>query len=278
MRDPRGPLLLALGLLAVSLTTDQPVLVLAALVSSVLLYLAAPVAHGTMLRVAAVSGLLVLALNPFVAMEGDHVLLAGPSFVVFDLEVTSEEVLYGAVAGMRLATAIVATSAFLALADPDRLQALASRVAPRSALTVALAARLVPALRADAVTLREALLLRGTGTAHGRRAGLRQGAQLVEPLVATSLDRGVGIAEAMAARGYGGAFTALPEPPAARADRAAMALGGVLLALAALLVAGVLPYAIYPIADPLLEPAAIAVAVLLTAACASAAWALRRPA
>jgi len=259
--DPRGPLALCAGLIAVSLAAEQPALVLASLAGSVLLYLAAPVRHGLMLRLAAASALLLMVLNPFLAMEGDRVLIPGPGFALLDLEVTAEELLYGAVSGMRLATAIIATAAFLALSDPDRLQALVSRVAPRSALTVALAARLMPALRSDATALHEALLLRGTAPAAGRRAQARQAAVLVEPLVASALDRGVGIAEAMAARGYGGApFTPLPEPPAGRAGRIAVVAGLSLIGLAVALVAGLLPYAVYPQAEPLATPLALAAA------------------
>lgn len=278
MTDPRGPLAVCVGLIAVSLATDQPALVAAALAAAVLLYLSAPVAHGMMLRLAAASGLLLLVLNPFLAVAGDRVLIPGPGFALLDLEVTAEELLWGAVSGMRLATAIVATAAFLALSDPDRLQAMVARIAPRSALTVALSARLVPALRRDASDLREALLLRGADGATGRRARARQAAALVEPLVASSLDRGVGIAEAMAARGYGGApFTPLPEDPATRSGHLAVALGLALIGVAIALVAGALPYAVYPQADPLATPLALAAAAAVVGAGAVAARALRGP-
>ena len=278
MNDPRAPLVVCAGLIGVSLATDQPALVAAALVASVLLYRSAPVDHGLMLRLAATSGLLLLVLNPFLAVAGDRVLLSGPGFSLVDFEVTAEELLWGAVSGMRLATAIIATSAFLALADPDRLQGLVARIAPRSALTVALSARLVPALRRDAADLREALVLRGTGAESGRRARARQAAALVEPLVASSLDRGVGIAEAMAARGYGGgAFTELPEDPAPRAVRVALLVGVGLILLAIALAVGTLPYAIYPQADPLATLPALAGAAAVIGAGAASARILRGP-
>ena len=275
MRDPKAPLAVCVGLVAISLATDQPVVVAAALGASVLLYLAAPGRHGLMLRVALGSALLLAVLNPFLAIAGDRVLVAGPNLGLLDLEITVEEILWGVVSGMRLATAIIATSAFLALVDPDRLQALVGRIAPRSALTVALAARLVPALRRDAAQLHEALLVRGAAPADGRVARARQATTLLEPLVATSLDRGVGIAEAMAARGYGGApFTALPEDPP---ERGILVLGLGLIALALLLAAGLLPYAVYPQAAPIAEPAALAAAVAILGVGAVAARALGGP-
>ena len=164
MRAPLPPLLVAIALIVIALATSQPLIVGAAFVGALLLHHAAPPPHRLMLRVALISGLFLFLLNPFVAVEGDHVLLSGPHFLLFDFEITSEELLYGLVAGMRLATAILATSAFLRLADPDRTQALASRIVPRSALTVALSARLAPTLRRDATGLHEALRLRGSGS------------------------------------------------------------------------------------------------------------------
>ena len=252
MRAPLPPLLVAVALIVIALATSQPLIVGAAFVGALLLHHAAPPPHRVMLRIALISGLFIAVLNPFVAVEGDHVLFAGPNFWLIDFEVTSEEVLYGLVAGARLATAILATAAFLRLADPDRTQALASRVAPRSALTVALSARLAPTLRRDANGLRETLRLRGTGAERGRRAAIRQGTHLIEPLVASSLERGIDISEAMVARGYGaGRLTRLPEAPLQRNEQVALLCGVVGLVVAVVLLAGAAPYEIYPLADPI---------------------------
>lgn len=276
MRAPLPPLLLATGLIAVALATAQPTIVGAAFLGALLLHRAAPPPHRLMLRVALASALFVAVINPFVAVEGDHVLLAGPHLLVLDLEVTSEELLYGLIAGMRIATAILATSAFLRLADPDRTQALASRIAPRSALTVALSARLAPALRRDATGLRDALRLRGQAPVAGRRAALRQSSHLIVPLVASSLERGVDISEAMVARGYGGGpMTRLPEAALSRSERMGVVAGVVACAAAAALIAGAAPYDVYPVAGPLLDAPALLLAAAVAVAAASGAHALR---
>lgn len=260
MRAPLPPLLVAAALITIALATSQPLIVGAAFVGALLLHHAAPPPRRLTLRVALVSGLFIFVLNPFVAIEGDHVLISGPHFLLFDFEVTSEELLYGLVAGLRLATAILATSAFLRLADPDRTQALASRFVPRSALTVALSARLAPTLRRDALGLREALRLRGTASERGRRAAIRQGARLIVPLVASSLERGVDISEAMVARGYGaGRMTRLPEPVYTADERVGLITGIVGCLIGIALIAGLVPYAIYPIADPLVSSTALIV-------------------
>ena len=276
MRAPLPPLLLAVGLIAVALATAQPLIVAAAFAGALLLHRSAPPPRRLMLRVALASALFVAAINPFVAVEGDHVLIAGPHLVLLDLEVTSEELLYGLVAGMRIATAILATSAFLRLADPDRTQALASRVAPRSALTVALSARLAPALRRDAAGLRDALRLRGQAPQAGRRAALHQSSQLVVPLVAASLERGVDISEAMVARGYGaGPMTRLPEAPLTVPERVATAAGAIACVAAVVLIAGAAPYDVYPVAGPLISMSALVIAAATAAAAAIGGLALR---
>jgi len=257
-----APLLVAVvALCTIALAAGHPLVVAATLVAALALYLAAPGPHGTFLRFAAISALLFILLNPFVAVEGDRVLAAGPPIPLFDLEITAEELLYGATAGMRLATTILALAAFLTLADPDRVQALAARIAPRSALTVALSARLLPTLRRDATTLSETLRLRGVGGGGGRRADIRRGSLLVEPLVATSLERGVDIAEAMAARGYGaGTPTRLPTPPWNRAEQRVLLLALPLALIAVLVIVGAGAYRIYPVAGPLAEGPALLLA------------------
>lgn len=277
MRAPLPLLLVAAAIATIALATDHPLVVAAAVVAAAALYTAAPPPRGPFLRLAIVSGLILMALNPFIALEGDRVLIPGPGVGPFDLEVTAEELLYGLVAGLRLVAVILASSAFLLLADPDRVQALASRVAPRSALTVALSARLVPTLRRDAIALSESLRLRGIGAGSGRRARIRRGAALVEPLVGSSLERGVDIAEAMAARGYGGRTpTRLPQPPLERPERITLGIGTLLAAIAIAVVVGTTAYRTYPLADPIFDPSGIAVA-LATMACGIAAALLLRP-
>jgi energy-coupling factor transport system permease protein len=81
--------------------------------------------------------------------------------------------------------------------DHDRLVREA-RFARRSVLTVALATRLIPTLERDAAGFVEALRGRGVPV-----KGLRGHARLLPPLVASSLERALTLAESMEARGYG---------------------------------------------------------------------------
>jgi energy-coupling factor transport system permease protein len=88
----------------------------------------------------------------------------------------------------------------------------------------------VPTLERDAAGLGEAL--RGRGV---RVEGVRGHARLLSPLVAGSLERALNLAEAMEARGYGGAQrTRAPRAPLTQVDYAALALAVVLVVAGAL--------------------------------------------
>jgi energy-coupling factor transport system permease protein len=159
----------------------------------------------------------------------------------------------------------VLACAFLVLrADPDLLTGLASRVAPRSALLVALAARLVPTMRRDAAALSDAARARGLALRAGpRRARLGAASILVAPLLASGLERGLETAEAMTARGYGvGPRTQLPARRAQGSERLLWlpALG--LVAATALLLTRVPTFQCYPTLGTLASPSALVVGAL----------------
>ena len=163
--------MLAAGLIAAALSTRQPAVLAVLAVGAALLVLRSP---GP--RLAPIVGAFGIALsfaliNPFVAVEGNTVIFSGPHVPggLLDLEVTLEEVVYGALSGLRLAVAILACAFLVLRADPDLLTGLASRVAPRSALLVALAARLVPTMRRDASGLSDAARARGLVLQSGPR-------------------------------------------------------------------------------------------------------------
>jgi energy-coupling factor transporter transmembrane protein EcfT len=277
-RAPLATLPIAIALAAVAMASDHPLVIAACLLGSLLLLAAAPERPKGMLALGAVSGLSLAALNPFVGANGDLILVNGPHFTVLDLQVTVEEVGYGLAAGARLAAVTWLVAAALAIVDGDRLHAAVARVAPRSALTVALASRIVPVLRRDSRSIAEAARLRGiTLSAPPRRAIVRRLGWLLLPLVTTSLERAVDQAQAMTVRGYGTArFTHLHEPRLLARERFACAVGvGLLVAGAAAIRMGTAPYTWYPHMGRLTGPSAVVTAGGLLLAAAACALALR---
>jgi energy-coupling factor transport system permease protein len=211
---PGALLVLATGLIAAALSTRQPAVLAVLAAGATALVLRSPGPHRTPVVAAFGIALSFALINPFVAVEGNTIIFSGPHVPggLIDLEVTVEEVVYGWLSGLRLAVAILACAFVVLRADPDLLTGLAGRIAPRSALLVALAARLVPTMRRDARALSDAARARGLALRAGsRRARVGAASILVAPLLASGLERGLETAEAMTARGYGsGPRTQLP--------------------------------------------------------------------
>ncbi len=281
MRRAPGPLaLLGAAAIALAFSTRHPAILLALAAGAVLLFAAAPGRPSRLFLIGgAVSGLSLALMNPFVSGEGDLILWRGPEVALIDLEITLEEVVAGLAMGVRLFAVAVLVGAVLAHMDADRLQAQVARVAPRSALTCALAARLMPTLERDARSIAETARLRGVALADGRWPGrLRRAAALALPLLGSSLERGLDVAEAMTARGYGsGPRTRVAEPGWTARERVVLAIGAALAVVtAAALALGLAGYSYYPTLDVPWGGGALAVAAAALAALGGAAWVLRR--
>jgi energy-coupling factor transport system permease protein len=261
-----GPLLALCSAIVLSvLVASQPALLVVLAVGTGLVLWRTPGPTTAVLIGGAISALSFALLNPFVVEQGDTIIFSGPSYLdgLFNLTVTVEEVAYGAAAGLRIATVTYASMLFVLRCDPDRLSSLAARVAPRSALAVALAARLFPTLTRDAGAISDAARARGLALdAASRRERVRTRATLVAPLLATGLERGLEVAEAMTARGYGaGRRTRLPGEQTGAWQRALYVPAAMLVATAAALrLAGAASNTYYPTLGDPAEPAALAAA------------------
>jgi energy-coupling factor transport system permease protein len=227
---PAAALLAAAGTAALLAERVEAVAVLAAVL--LVVCLRAPADRRRVYLFGALStGFGVLVFSPFLWSAPDGTLLwEGPTVPVLGpLDVTTMELAEAALNGLRLTALCLAFAAYALLLDHDRLVA-AAGAARRSALAVALATRLVPSLERDAVRLAESI--RGRGV---HLEGARGYATLLSPLVAGSLERATGLAEAMEARGFGRARPSrAPRPPWSGRDRAALPLAALLVLVAAL--------------------------------------------
>jgi energy-coupling factor transport system permease protein len=213
----------------------------------------------TAARYAVPLALLVAIVNPFVIHEGLTVIWRlgeVPPFGQIDL--TLEALVYGALLGARVLAVALCCALFVAAVDPDETLQLFRRVSFRSALTAALAARLMPVLARDARRMNEATACRADPTPPGRVAVMRA--------VATSaLDRAIDVAATLEVRGYGSRAAARHgSAPWSRHDLAFAASAGALLALVvAARLAGVASFAAYPSLHAPVGPAEAALAVAL---------------
>jgi len=163
------------------------------------------------------------ALTPFIETIGSHPLWTGPIVPVLgQLDITREELSSAALNALRLAGVGFAFAAYALLLDHDRLLQ-----AARFARPAALATRLMPTLERDAAGFVESLRGRGVEV-----TGVRGRAALLSPLLASSLERGLNLAEAMEARGYGRAGrTSIPRPGLRVVDYGAFAASAAVVAV-----------------------------------------------
>lgn len=211
--------------MGVALLADRPAAVGAVAIVLLAVVLQAPRRRAVVyLMGTAFSALSVLVISPLAQTRGSHPIWSGPIVPVLgSLDVTHEELGLAALYALRFAALGLAGAVYALALDHDRLVQSAGW-ARRSVLAVALATRLLPTLERDAAGYVEALRGRGLDV-----RGLRGRARLVSPLIAGSLERGLSLAEAMEARGFGRpGRTRLPGPGWSRLDRAALVLAPLL--------------------------------------------------
>ena len=184
----------------VALSFEHPV-VLAALLGIVLLAAAAAQVGrrvALMTLIAFPFALVIALVNGLVVREGLTVLARLGEVPPFgQIDVTAEALAYGAVLGLRALVVVACFALHSAAVDPDALLRAFRRLGFRSALTAALATRLVPVLGRDARRLHDAQRCRA-GEPAPRRA-------VVRAVATGALDRAVDVAATLEVRGYGAA-------------------------------------------------------------------------
>jgi energy-coupling factor transport system permease protein len=145
--------------------------------------------------------LLIALVNPLVAREGlDVVLRLGELGPLGRLDVTLQSLVFGAILGVRALLVVLAGAALLAaIVDADELLRRFRGISARSALTAALAVRLVPVLGRDAQRLADARRCRPGATA---RPGAAERLQIVRAVATGALDRALDVAATLEVRGY----------------------------------------------------------------------------
>jgi energy-coupling factor transport system permease protein len=156
---------------------------------------------------------------------------------------TLEALAFGLVTGVTLAAALLAVAPLSLLLEPHEVVDALPRALARTGGAVASGLNLVPGIIATFTAVTEAQRLRGW-----RPRGPASWAEIVVPVVLTSIEDSIQLAESMEARGFGsGPRTHLRRPRLARADwlvlaASALAAGSFLLSRAAGWAADWYPY------------------------------------
>ncbi|PKQ28038.1 MAG: hypothetical protein CVT63_04855 [Candidatus Anoxymicrobium japonicum] len=204
---PATQLALAGSLIVAALTVDNPLFQFAIILATAILAASAGVLREWLSwwKLCAAISLAALIINPLVSRHGATVVWRGPSVPVFGhLFVTAEAILYGAGMGLRLASMIWVFALVTLTVDPDNVLGLLKGRGAKSALVSALTMRMAPTMMSDAGDLLDAMRSRGIVLDSGSKWMMfKSRLPLVKRLFATSLDRGISLAEAMESRAYG---------------------------------------------------------------------------
>jgi energy-coupling factor transport system permease protein len=183
------------------LSTSNPAYKAAVLVAALCALAAGAGLHrlrGLLAVVGFVSGFAVL-LNFVSAHLGANVLFALPDQIpALGGRYTLEALAFGATGGLTIGAAILAAAPFsLLLASHEVMDALPAALS-RTGAAIAASLNLVPAVAASFVQVTEAQRLRGW-----RPRGPRSWSEIVVPVVLTSVEGSIQLAESMEARGFG---------------------------------------------------------------------------
>jgi energy-coupling factor transport system permease protein len=155
------------------------------------------------------------------------------------IDLTVEALVFGLVLGARVMVVVMCCALFTAAVDPDEMLRLFRRVSFRSALTAALATRLIPVLARDARRMADA---RACRPHPGPRVAV------LRAVATSALDRAIDVAATLEVRGYGAAGAARPvRAPWSRHDLAFAAATVVIVALSvSVRIVGVADFDAYP--------------------------------
>lgn len=155
------------------------------------------------------------------------------------IDLTVEALVFGLVLGARVMVVVMCCALFTAAVDPDEMLRLFRRVSFRSALTAALATRLIPVLARDARRMADA---RACRPHPGPRVAV------LRAVATSALDRAIDVAATLEVRGYGAAGAARPvRAPWSRHDLAFAAATVVIVAAAVVVrIVGVADFDAYP--------------------------------
>jgi energy-coupling factor transport system permease protein len=218
--------------LFIDLSTTNPaykVLVLAAALSALIAGVGLRRIRGVLIAVLFIAVFATL-LNFVSAHLGATVLFALPDQVpALGGPYTLEALVFGAVGGITIAAAVLSAAPFSLLLDSHEVMDALPGALSRTGVVIAASLNLVPAVATSFVEVTEAQRLRGW-----KPGGPRAWMEVVVPVVLTSVEGSIQLAESMEARGFGsGARTAMASRGLRRSDwLLASAAGAALIAFA----------------------------------------------
>ena len=268
--DPRA-VLGYLGAVMLAAFAIQHPLYLALLTASTWLVLVTLVprhVYAPYLTYGALAGVGIMLINPLVSRAGASVLWTGPTLpLIGPLTISAEAIVYGVGMGLRLLCVVALFALYSSVVDPDALYRMLAPFSEGTALVVAMSVRLFPTTARDASRIMDAQRARGLRLDAGSWGDrVRSRGPVMDALLMTSLERAMGLAEALEARGYGRAGrTNLPGVGFAPRDRAVVALAAAVLVASLAIAFGPGRFAYYPVLPDPARPLDLVLALGLAA-------------
>ncbi|MHB8459224.1 MAG: energy-coupling factor transporter transmembrane component T [Candidatus Limnocylindrales bacterium] len=225
-----------------------------------------------LITVVVVVAFVAVGLNLALSHSGAHVLVEMPAdWPLLGGPITLEAGAYGLAAGLGIAGAIFAVAPISLVLETHELVDALPRGLERSALVVASALNLAPAIGRSAVAIRDAETMRGW-----RPRGPRSWAEILVPTMLGAIEDSLGLAEAMESRAFGSG-------PRTRYAAGRWSRGDALVVIAAVAAAGCfivgriagasLDWRPYPtLVPPAVEPVLISAILLLAAPLLGRRW------
>jgi energy-coupling factor transport system permease protein len=155
---------------------------------------------GAFVRFGALLWLLTIPFTALTSHAGEIVLFRLPrTWPLVGGPITLEGLLYGLTGGLALVTLLLIFATFNVAVDQARLLRLTPAFMYQAGVVTGIAVAFVPQMVASWQSIREAQQVRGH-----RVRGIRDMLPLILPLLTTSLERAMQLAESMEARGFGG--------------------------------------------------------------------------
>lgn len=213
----------------------------------------------------ALATLFAVVISMVLSRAGEHVLLMiPPGLPGIGGPVTLESAVFGLSSGLGLAAGALAVAPLSFVLDPHELVDCLPRSLERAGAAIAAALNMIPGIGRSAVAIREAQTMRGW-----RPRGPRSYVEIVVPVVLSSMESSIQLAEAMEARafGSGGRTHWRPDPWRSRDTLVAVVSAVAMLGFVAGRLLGVaLDWYPYPtISVPVVDPLMVLTCLLMVA-------------
>ena len=199
-----------LSIIILALVMDNPLFLLFLLLGTLPLVRAARIWREwlSFMKLALYLSAAIIIINALVSSHGTHVLLELPGHLplVGTPVITLEAIIYGVAMSLRLLGIISAFAVLTLTVNPDdmMLAMIKMKLPYKSVLVTSLSTRFVPTLLDDVERITDVQRSRGLELDKGKLSRrIRSRTSIVTALLANSLDRAVGVAEAMESRAFG---------------------------------------------------------------------------